>query len=157
MVGRCLFPVLAGLWSVLILGCAGPAPMMDESPAGEGYFFVSGRFYNQGYSEVFDTLKGRLQKKGYSLNRADKNAGILSTFSRPLTGYEYNHCECRQVRGFQQLGRKVKMTFIITEISENRTHVSARSRFTAYWSDGRGTVERTCASDGAIEKDILRF
>jgi hypothetical protein len=98
-----------------------------------------------------------LQKRGYSLNRADKDAGIVSTFSRPLTGSDYGHCDCRHVRGFEQLGRKVKMTFVVTEISEARTHISVRSRFIAFWSDGRSTIERTCASDGSLEKEILRF
>jgi hypothetical protein len=142
---------------VMFVGCAGSPPMMDESAAGEGYFFVSGRYYNESYDKVFETLKERLRKKGYSLNRVDKDAGIISTFSRSLEGSDTRRCQCRSLRGFSELGRKVRMTFIVDELSTERTHVSVRSRFTAYWSDGRATVERTCASDGQLEKDVMRF
>lgn len=146
----------ASLGALFVLGCARNGPMMDDT-LGEGYFFVSGRFYDKPYADVFEALKARLMKKGYSLIRADKNMGVITTSSRPLEGMEYMACACPKPQAFRELGRKVKMTFVITEIAAERTQITVRSRFTSYWSDGRSTVERSCSSDGKLERDILRF
>jgi hypothetical protein len=123
----------------------------------EGFFSASGRIVNRPYREAFDALKKDLMGDGYTVTRADENAGIISVGYRPISHNHYGYCDCRSMKGFQELGRKVRMTFVVTELGPTRTEVTVRTRFTAYWSDGSRTVERGCASSGRLEKDILRF
>lgn len=148
----CAWRALLGLVAV---GCASHRPALESVPTGEDVFFTGGRVYRMRYHDAFEALRKRLDELGYNLSRADRNSGVIATFPRPLREAEHRHCDCTRVRGFRELGRKVKMTFVVSEVDPEVTRVTVRSRFTIYWSDGFRTFERSCISRGKLERQIL--
>lgn len=145
----------SSLGFLVLLGCASQEPTLVTTGSEEGVLFAAGRAYRMTYDDTFDALKHRLDDLGYNLIRADRDAGVVTTDTRPLREIEHRFCECSELRGFHELGRKVKMTFMVTEIAPRRTRITIRSRFTILWSDGFRTYERFCISKGNLEDEVL--
>jgi hypothetical protein len=145
------------VWFLLVAGCSSHRPGMENSALDEGVFFIDGRIYPLPYREAYERLRKRLDDLGYDLARADRDAGVIATLPRPLSASEFRYCDCRNVGSFYQLGRKVRMTFIVEDVSPESTRVTVRSRFIIFWSDGFRTIERSCASTGKLERTILKL